>query len=116
MLQVINQSDEEKMKMYMKSTKPELIRMLIECNKLLDMPPVVKEVGRSKEFVWSSSAQATTNTFTHTRKKGVAGCLIVRYPDGHTETYIHCKKCNTPIWEEDNKTDLHIKCPKLKKL
>lgn len=130
MLQEINQSDEEKMKMYMKSTKPELIRMLIECNRLLiiktqslgpsttthpfDHTLKLGTVGNLKEeFVYSSAT--TTQGFTHTRKKGKAGCLILSYMDGRTETYIHCKRCNTPIWEEDNKSDLHVKCPKPKK-
>lgn len=33
--QVIEQSDEEKMEMYMKLTKREIIHMLIECNKII---------------------------------------------------------------------------------
>jgi len=35
--QIVEQTYNEKVKMYMKKTKPELISMLIECNRLLDM-------------------------------------------------------------------------------
>jgi hypothetical protein len=35
MMQIVEQSDEEKMKMYMKCTKKELASMLIECNRIL---------------------------------------------------------------------------------
>jgi len=34
MIQIIEQTHEEKVKMYMKSTKRKLIEMLIECNKI----------------------------------------------------------------------------------
>ena len=36
MIQIIEQTDEEKMAMYMKCTKKELIEMLIQANKHLD--------------------------------------------------------------------------------
>lgn len=36
MLQLIEQTDEEKLKMYMKCTKKELAEMLIQCNKIID--------------------------------------------------------------------------------
>ena len=35
-MQVIEQTDDEKLKMYMKCTKKELAEMLIQCNKILD--------------------------------------------------------------------------------
>ena len=40
MLQILEQTHEEKVKMYMKSTKLELIEMLIQCNLILDSRPV----------------------------------------------------------------------------
>lgn len=45
MYQVIEQTDEEKMTMYMKLSKKEIISMLIECNKFIDKftPQVVEE-------------------------------------------------------------------------
>lgn len=36
MMQIIQQTDEEKMAMYMKLPKKEIIAMLIQCNKMLD--------------------------------------------------------------------------------
>ena len=36
MLHIIEQTQEEKLKMYMKYTKKELAKMLLECNKFLD--------------------------------------------------------------------------------
>lgn len=43
MLTEVPQTHEEKVKMYMKSTKLELIEMLIECNKVLKiMTPIIK--------------------------------------------------------------------------
>ena len=54
MMQVIEQTHEEKMKMYMKLPKKEIIAMLIQCNKILDsrygvnenfvQPAVIKSV------------------------------------------------------------------------
>jgi hypothetical protein len=43
MMQVIQQTDEEKMAMYMKLPKKEIIAMLIQCNKILDSRMVVNE-------------------------------------------------------------------------
>ena len=40
MIQVVEQTHEEKVAMYMKSTKRELIEMLIECNRHLDSRPL----------------------------------------------------------------------------
>jgi hypothetical protein len=37
MLRIIDQTDAEKQEMYMKLTKNQLVDMLIECNKQLDM-------------------------------------------------------------------------------
>lgn len=42
MIQIVKQTHKEKIEMYMKSTKKELIEMLIECNRLLD--------SKGKEF------------------------------------------------------------------
>lgn len=39
MLQVIQQSKEEKVKMYMKLSKKKLVEMLIECNRIIDAMP-----------------------------------------------------------------------------
>lgn len=36
MMQVIEQTHDEKMKMYMKCSKKKIIEMLIECNRILD--------------------------------------------------------------------------------
>lgn len=36
MMQVVKQTDEEKMVMYMKCPKKQLAQMLIQCNKILD--------------------------------------------------------------------------------
>jgi hypothetical protein len=36
MIQIIQQTDEEKMAMYMKLPKKKIIEMLIQCNKILD--------------------------------------------------------------------------------
>lgn len=36
MIQIIKQTDEEKMAMYMKLSKKKIIEMLINCNKILD--------------------------------------------------------------------------------
>lgn len=41
MIQVIQQTDEEKMAMYMKLPKKEIIKMLIECNKILESRPMI---------------------------------------------------------------------------
>lgn len=43
MMQVIQQTDEEKMAMYMKLPKKKIIEMLIQCNKILDSRMVVNE-------------------------------------------------------------------------
>jgi hypothetical protein len=43
MMQIIQQTDEEKMAMYMKLPKKEIIAMLIQCNKILDSRMVVNE-------------------------------------------------------------------------
>lgn len=40
MMQIIDQTDEQKMSMYMKLSKKEIIEMLIACNKILDARPV----------------------------------------------------------------------------
>lgn len=46
MIQVVEQTHEEKVKMYMKESKKKLVEMLIECNKALTMmtsyPPSVQ--------------------------------------------------------------------------
>ena len=42
-MQVIQQTDEEKMAMYMKLPKKEIIAMLIQCNKILDSRMVLNE-------------------------------------------------------------------------
>ena len=42
-MQIIQQTDEEKMAMYMKLPKKEIIAMLIQCNKILDSRMVVNE-------------------------------------------------------------------------
>ena len=36
-MQVIEQTDEEKLTMYMKCTKKKLAEMLIQCNKIIDV-------------------------------------------------------------------------------
>ena len=36
MIQIVKQTHDEKVKMYMKNTKKELIEMLIQCNLILD--------------------------------------------------------------------------------
>lgn len=41
MIQIIQQTDEEKMAMYMKLPKKKIIEMLIQCNKLLENKMVV---------------------------------------------------------------------------
>lgn len=41
MVQTIEQTDEEKMAMYMKLSKKEIISMLLECQKYLPKPKVV---------------------------------------------------------------------------
>lgn len=44
MFQIVEQTDEEKEKMYMKCTKKELVKMLIEANRILqNIRPVVVE-------------------------------------------------------------------------
>ena len=40
MIRVIEQTDEEKMAMYMKFPKKELAQMLINCNRILDARPI----------------------------------------------------------------------------
>ena len=45
MMQVIEQTHDEKMKMYMKCTKKNLAEMLIECNRILDAQLQVKNLS-----------------------------------------------------------------------
>ena len=44
MIQVIEQTHDEKMKMYMKCTKKKLAEMLIECNRILNAQMEAKNI------------------------------------------------------------------------
>ena len=50
MYQIVKMTDKEKMTMYMKLSKKEIIGMIIECNKVLDMitPILVTEPEQQK--------------------------------------------------------------------
>lgn len=48
MMQIVEQTDEEKMAMYMKVSKKKLCEMLIQCNKIIDArPPEIILYGKS---------------------------------------------------------------------
>jgi len=47
-MQIIEQTPEEKMAMYMKCTKKELCSMLIECNRILDL-----HIKAANPFSWT---------------------------------------------------------------
>jgi len=55
-MQIVEQTDEEKLTMYMKCTKKQLAEMLIQCNKLLDMQSpgygVPKETFPQGNITW----------------------------------------------------------------
>ena len=60
MMQVIEQTHEEKMKMYMKCTKKKLSEMLIECNRILDGQMQVKNISSNSLVSGSVSSSTTT--------------------------------------------------------
>lgn len=45
MMQIVEQTHEEKVKMYMKCSKKELIAMLIECNRIISSRPLTFSVS-----------------------------------------------------------------------
>lgn len=52
MLQIVEQTEEEKMAMYMKFPKKKLIEMFIECNKFIDLHmklELYKKVSKCQE-------------------------------------------------------------------
>lgn len=63
MNQIIEQSDEEKMKMYMKLSKVEIIKMLIESNKHLNR---VLENNKTQQFQSFPSISTYPNISTST--------------------------------------------------
>lgn len=64
MVQVIEQTHEEKVEMYMKSTKKELIGMLIECNRIVEKMPITIE---AVPFRCDSTTGNTVFTTTSTK-------------------------------------------------
>lgn len=49
MYQVIQQTHEEKVKMYMKLPKKQIIEMLIECNRIISIiTPIVTTINKTK--------------------------------------------------------------------
>lgn len=46
MIQRIKQTEEEKIKMYMKSSKKELVKMLINCNNILEQIPITIKIDK----------------------------------------------------------------------
>lgn len=60
MMQVIEQTHEQKMKMYMKCTKQKLAEMLIECNRILDAQLQVKNISSNSLISGSVSSSTTT--------------------------------------------------------
>lgn len=65
MMQVIEQTHKQKMKMYMKCTKKKLAEMLIECNRILEAQLQVKNIAVQGGV--SGSAFSSTTT---TKKEG----------------------------------------------
>lgn len=49
MIQVIEQTQEQKIEMYMKCTKHELVEMLIECNRILYTHSQVHKIKQNKK-------------------------------------------------------------------
>lgn len=60
MYQVIKQTDEEKLAMYMKTPKKELAKMLLQCNKILDSEYYGKGIS---EYTFSSNQEV----YSHNR-------------------------------------------------
>ncbi len=72
MYRIIEQTDAEKMTMYMKSSKKELISMLIECNKVIDkFTPII-----------------------NTEKSSNSGCDLF-FPN-YASTAFECVNCGQP--------------------
>lgn len=70
MMQVIEQTHEEKVKMYMKAKKIQLVEMLIECNRILEAQNQAGEylaqpyVSRQLPSVYDLDIQMLRNTAT----------------------------------------------------
>jgi hypothetical protein len=64
MMQVIEQTPEEKLKMYMKCSKVELAKMLIECNRLLTAQMEVKNLSSNLPVIGSCHHQWYKDTTT----------------------------------------------------
>ncbi len=64
MYQVVQQTREEKIKMYMKCSKKELAEMLVECNRLLDLLALPKVMHTEVEGVWTANGYNSCVTTT----------------------------------------------------
>lgn len=60
MMQIIEQTHKQKMKMYMKCTKKKLAEMLIECNRILDGQMQVKNISSNSQAVSGIVSSSTT--------------------------------------------------------
>jgi hypothetical protein len=78
MMQVIEQTQEEKLKMYMKFSKVELAKMLIECNRILEAQMQVKDIVVKAEVIGQYCACSQSQ------------CYLMN------GSYI-CATCNRPI-------------------
>lgn len=77
MLQVVEQTEEEQMKMYMKLSKKEIIKMLIEANKhLRNIPPTIVYPFIFKETLEKQPFHVTCSCNPDNGGSGICGCTM----------------------------------------